>query len=61
MAWVVAVSSRCPSLWGFAGTMLALYDKPEAVHELLDYFCDYDCWLADNILTYHDLGVMHAA
>ena len=38
---------------GFEGAMLAMYDEPEAVHELLDYLCDYYCWVTDNILTHY--------
>lgn len=38
------------SFLGFENTMLSMYDEPEAVHELLDYLCDYDIWLLDNFL-----------
>jgi len=38
---------------GFEGTMLAMYDEPEAMHELLDYMCDYDIWCLENILKVH--------
>ena len=38
---------------GFDGTMLAMYDEPDAVHELLDYICDYDIWVLENILKYY--------
>ena len=38
---------------GFEGTMLAMYDAPDAVHELLDYLCDYDIWVLENILKYY--------
>jgi hypothetical protein len=38
---------------GFEGTMLAMYDEPDALHELLDYLCDYDCWMLDNLLKHY--------
>jgi hypothetical protein len=38
---------------GFEGTMLAMYDEPDAVHELLDYLCDYDVWVLQNILQHY--------
>ena len=38
---------------GFEGAMLAMYDAPEAVHEMLDYICDYDCWIIDNLIKYY--------
>jgi len=41
------------SFMGFEGAMLAMYDEPEAVHELLDYLCDYDCWLVENYLKHY--------
>jgi len=46
------------SFMGFEGAMLAMYDQPEAVHELLDYFCDYDVWLAENYLSNYDVDVV---
>jgi len=39
------------SFLGFEGAMLAMYDEPEAVHELLDYICEYDLWAINNILS----------
>ena len=42
---------------GFEGTMFAMYDQPDALHELLDYLCDYDCWFVDNVLAYYDVDV----
>lgn len=38
---------------GFEGTMLAMYDEPEALHELLDYLCDYDIWVLENMLKHY--------
>ena len=38
---------------GFEGAMMAMYDEPEALHELLDYMCDYDIWYLENILKYY--------
>ena len=46
------------SFMGFEGAMLAMYDEPEAVHEMLDYLCDYDVWLAENILNYYDVDTV---
>ena len=47
------------SFMGFEGAMLALYDEPEAVHELLDYLCDFDCWRLGLILKhYKDIDVI---
>jgi len=44
---------------GFEGTMLAMYDEPEAMHEFLDYLCDYDVWVFENILKhYNTIDVM---
>jgi len=42
---------------GFEGAMLAMYDEPEAMHELLDYLCDYDVWYATNFLENYDVDV----
>jgi hypothetical protein len=38
---------------GFEGAMLAMYDEPDALHELLDYLCDYDCWRIDNLTKHY--------
>lgn len=38
---------------GFEGAMLAMYDQPDALHELLDYICDYDIWVVENICKYY--------
>ena len=47
---------------GFEGAMLAMYDEPEALHELLDYLCDYDVWVFENLLkNYKDIDVMGLA
>ena len=43
------------SFMGFEGAMLAMYDEPEAVHELLDYLCDYDIWLTENIIKHYPI------
>ena len=44
---------------GFEGTMFAMYDEPDAVHELLDYLCDYDIWMLDNYLKhYKNIDIM---
>jgi hypothetical protein len=49
---------RLSGLMGFEGSMFAMYDEPEAMHEFLDYLCDYDCWLVDNVLTHYPVDVM---
>jgi len=38
---------------GFENTMLAMYDEPDALHELLDYMCDYDIWVVKNLLQHY--------
>jgi len=38
---------------GFEGTMLAMYDEPDAFHELLDYLCDYDIYMLEHLLKYY--------
>ena len=43
---------------GFEGTMLAMYDEPDALHELLGYMCDYDVWVATNVLDNYDIDVV---
>jgi len=40
---------------GFEGAMLAMYDEPEAVHELLNYLCEYDLWVVEHILKYYPM------
>ncbi|MDR2957463.1 MAG: hypothetical protein LBU61_04680 [Coriobacteriales bacterium] len=48
---------RLSGFMGFEGAMFAMYDEPDALHELLDYFCDFDCWMTENILNYYDIDV----
>ncbi|MDR2957464.1 MAG: hypothetical protein LBU61_04685 [Coriobacteriales bacterium] len=48
---------RLSGFMGFEGLMFAMYDEPEAMNELLDYFCDYDCWLVDNVLGYYPVDI----
>jgi hypothetical protein len=44
------------SFMGFEGAMFAMYDEPDAVHELLDYLCEYDMWVLDHILKYYPMA-----
>ncbi|MDR0459185.1 MAG: hypothetical protein LBG68_01800 [Coriobacteriales bacterium] len=44
------------SFMGFEGAMLAMYDEPDALHELLDYLCDYDIWMVKNLLKYYPMA-----
>ena len=47
------------SFMGFEGAMLAMYDEPEALHELLTYFCDYDERLTRSVLeTYEGIDIV---
>jgi hypothetical protein len=41
------------SFMGFEGAMFAMYDEPDAVHELLDYICDYDIWIVENYVKHY--------
>ena len=43
---------------GFEGAMLAMYDEPEAVHEMLEYICDYDVWYASKVLDNYDVDIV---
>ena len=46
-------------IMSFEGMMIAMYDEPEAMHELLDYMCDYDIWLVENYLeNYKGIDIM---
>jgi hypothetical protein len=44
------------SFMGFEGAMLAMYDEPEALHELLDYLCEYDLYMLDKLLKYYPMA-----
>ena len=49
---------RLVSFMGFEGALMAMLDQPEAVAEVLDYFCDYDAWVVDNVLSYYPVDIV---
>lgn len=51
---------QCHHLGEITNTLMNLYDEPESMHELIDYLCDYELALAEEIVKHtHPNALFH--